>query len=201
MTAVSVQRKRGAALEDAILAAAYDELSEVGYAPFSVEAVAARARTGKASIYRRWPTKQELVLDAICTALPTPAQCGIVVDDLADDVSTAEALRNVGRIITGLLNSPAGCAMRAVKCEAFSDPQLAQAVDERFQAPRRAALLQLLQRGVERGEVRADAVTEQVAEVLPAMLAHRVLLVRETVTEQDLLEIIDDVILPLISVR
>ena len=53
------QRKRGAALEDAILEAAYAELSEVGYSAFSVEGVAARARTGKASIYRRWPTKQE----------------------------------------------------------------------------------------------------------------------------------------------
>ena len=67
-----VRRRRGAALEDAILAAAYVELATVGYGAFSVEAVAARARTGKASIYRRWPTKQELVLDALLQALPTP---------------------------------------------------------------------------------------------------------------------------------
>src|SRR5690348_12742634 len=56
------RRRRGAALEDAIRQAAFDELSEVGYATFSVESVAERARTGKASIYRRWPTKQALVL-------------------------------------------------------------------------------------------------------------------------------------------
>jgi len=66
------QRKRGVVLEDAILAAAYAELTEVGYTQFTVESVAARARTGKASIYRRWTTKQALVLDALCAGLPTP---------------------------------------------------------------------------------------------------------------------------------
>ena len=91
--------------------------------------------------------------------------------------------------------------MRAVKCEAFSDPELARTVDERFQAPRRAALIALLQRGVERGEVRPEAATELVADVLPAMLAHRVILMREQVTEQDIMSIIDEVVIPLVSVR
>ena len=78
MTQVA-QRKRGAALEDAILDAAYTELSEVGYTAFSVEAVAARARTGKASIYRRWPTRAQLMLDALSAYLPTPEKCGFPV--------------------------------------------------------------------------------------------------------------------------
>jgi AcrR family transcriptional regulator len=189
-TAVSavLQRKRGAALEDAILAAAYEELSEVGYTSFSVEGVAARAHTGKASIYRRWPAKQELVLDALLAVLPTPKECGIELE-LDDSMTTAEAFHQVAGIIAGILNSPAGDAMRAVKCEAFSDPELARIVDERFQAPRRAALVEVLQRGVERGEVR------------PAVLAHRVILMREPVTEADIAAIIDQVIIPLIEVR
>jgi AcrR family transcriptional regulator len=194
------QRKRGAALEEAILAAAYEELSAVGYAQFSVEGVAVRARTGKASIYRRWPTKQELVLDALCAALPTPEACGIAAD-LPDDVTTFDALRRIGGIIAGLMHSPAGNAMRAIKCEAFSDPELARAVDDRFQAPRRAELLRLLQRGVERGEVRPEAVTQEVADVLPAMIAHRVILLREDITETDLAAIIDDVVIPLVAAR
>ena len=137
----AVQRRRGAALEDAILAAAYDELSSVGYRAFTVEGVAARARTGKASIYRRWATKQELVLDALLEVLPTPKECGIEMtpDDLGEDITTAQALRRIATTITGILRSPAGDAMRAIKCEAFSDPELARAVDERFQAPRREA--------------------------------------------------------------
>ncbi|MDT4934838.1 MAG: hypothetical protein QOK11_2730 [Pseudonocardiales bacterium] len=198
--AVAQQRKRGAALEEAILAAAYDELSEVGYTAFTVEAVAARARTGKASIYRRWPTKQELVLDTLCARLPTPEQCGLDLQ-LDDSVTTSDALHEVARAISNVLRSPAGDAMRTIKCEATADPELARAIDDRFQAPRRKAMLDLLRRGVARGEVRPDAVSPLVADVLPAVLAHRVLLQREPVTEHDITDIIEQVVIPLVRVR
>jgi AcrR family transcriptional regulator len=193
-------RRRGVALEDAIRAAAFAELTEVGYTAFSVEAVAARAHTGKASIYRRWPTKQELVMDALCEALPTPEQCGIPME-IDDSVTTVEALHLVASAIARVITSPSGDAMRAIKCEALTDPELAQLVDERFQAPRRAALLGLLRRGVERGEVRPDAATQLVADVVPAVLTHRVILQRETLTERDLTEIIEQVFIPLVEVR
>src|ERR1700744_4285041 len=110
------QRKRGAVLEDAIREAAFAELTEVGYTMFSVEGVAARARTGKASIYRRWPTKQELVLDAPVYALPTAESCGITLD-IDDSVGTVEALLAIARAIATIITSPAGDAMRAIKCE------------------------------------------------------------------------------------
>ena len=194
------QRKRGAALEDAILDAAYTELSEVGYTQFTVEAVAARARTGKASIYRRWPTKQALVLDALCAGLPTPEQLGLACE-LYEGLTTVDALHQVARAITRILCSPAGDAIRAVKCEAAADPELAREIDERFQAPRRAALLGLLQRGVERGEVRPEAVSPMVADVLPAVLSHRVILQREPITELDIVAIIDQILIPLVEVR
>jgi AcrR family transcriptional regulator len=193
-------RRRGAALEDAILEAAYDELAEVGYLALSVEAVAARARTGKASIYRRWPTKQDLVMDALSAGLPTAVQCGVVPIAVGDE-TTAEALHGVARAIARVLDSPAGDAMRAVKCEAVSDPLLARAIDERFQEPRRQAILGLLRRGVERGEVRPDAVSELIADVIPAVLTHRLILQREPVTEADLTEIMDKVIIPLVEAR
>jgi AcrR family transcriptional regulator len=199
-SAATAQRKRGAALEDAILEAAYVELSEVGYSTFSVEGVAARARTGKASIYRRWPTKQELVLDALCARLPTPQQCGLELQ-LKDSVTTADALRMVARTISGILSSPDGCVMRAIKCEAVTDPTLAQAIDERFQAPRREAMLALLQRGVDRGEVRPEAVTPIVADVLPAVLTHRIVMQREPVTERTITAIMEQVLIPLIEPR
>ncbi|MDT4931285.1 MAG: hypothetical protein QOF92_4152 [Pseudonocardiales bacterium] len=194
------QRRRGAALEDAIREAAYAELTEVGYTAFSVEAVAARARTGKASIYRRWPTKQELVLDALLVTLPTAEQCGIGVT-LDDSVTTVQALHQVARAIARVITSPAGDAMRAIKCEAAIDPALAQLVDARFQAPRREALLALLRRGVERGEVRPGAATQLVADVVPAVLTHRVILQREPLTEQDITAIIEQIFIPLVEVR
>ena len=195
-----VSRRRGAALEDAIRQAAFAELTEAGYTGFSVESVAARAHTGKASIYRRWPTKQELVMDALCAALPTPEQCGTAME-IDDSITTVEALHEVARTIARVITSPSGDAMRAIKCEAVADPELAQLVDERFQAPRRAALLALLRRGVERGEVRPDAATQIVADVIPAVLAHRVILQREALTERDVTEIIEQIFIPLVAVR
>jgi AcrR family transcriptional regulator len=193
-------RKRGAALEHAILEAAWAELSEVGYTAFAVEAVAARARTGKASIYRRWPTKQELVMDALLERLPTAEQCGFV-PLLDDSVTTAEALYGVARTIASVITSPAGDVMRAIKCEALSDPKLAKLIDDRFQAPRRAAMLALLERGVARGEVRPGAATALVADVIPAVLTHRVILQREPVKNRDITAIMEQVFIPLIEVR
>ena len=67
-------RRRGDALLGAIHAAVLDELADNGYAGLSIERVADRARTGKASIYRRWPTRMELVLDALDHTLPDPEQ-------------------------------------------------------------------------------------------------------------------------------
>jgi AcrR family transcriptional regulator len=194
------QRRRGAALEDAIRAAAFAELTEVGYTAFTVEGVAARARTGKASIYRRWPTKQELVMDALLAELPTPSDCGIDVP-IDESVTTVEALRGVARAINRVIASPAGDAIRAVKFEAAGDPELAKLIDERFQAPRRAAMLELLRRGVARGEVRPDAATPLVADVLPAILMHRVIMQRERVSERAITELIEQVFVPLIEVR
>jgi AcrR family transcriptional regulator len=199
-TPAPVLRKRGAALESAILEAAFAELTEVGYTAFSVEGVAARARTGKASIYRRWPTKQELVMDTLLERVPTPEQCGIVLE-IDDSVTTNEALYGVARAIASVITSPAGDAMRAIKCEALSDPQLARLIDDRFQAPRRAAMLGLLKRGVARGEVRPGAATPLVADVLPAVLTHRVILQREPVSERDIRAIMEQVFIPLIEVR
>jgi AcrR family transcriptional regulator len=196
----AVLRKRGATLEAAILEAAFAEISEVGYIAFTVEGVAARARTGKASIYRRWPTKAELVMDALLTRMPTPEQCGINLD-IPDSVSTVDALYGVARAIATVITSPAGDAMRAIKCEALADPQLARLIDDRFQAPRRAAMIGLLKRGVARGEVRPGADTVLVADVLPAILTHRVIMQREPLTEKHLRDIMEQVFIPLIEVR
>ena len=196
-------RRRGVQLEDAILGAAYEELVEAGYTAFSVEGVAARAGTGKASIYRRWPSKQHLVMDVLDSQLPTPEQCGVTFDPAAldDSMTTADVLRQVATNIARVMNSPAGDAMRAVKCEALADPQLAKLIDERFQAPRRAALVALLQRGVARGEVRPEAATTAVADVLPAVLSYRVVMQRERVSAADIAEITESILIPLVESR
>lgn len=201
MTAIaSPSRRRGAALEDAILGAAWDELSEIGYAAFTVESVAARARTGKASIYRRWPTRSDLILDAMCARMPTPEACGLEMQ-FPDEVTTFDALRGIAGVITEVMASPAGEVMRTIKCEAQNDAELARAIDERFAAPRREALQALLRRGIERGEVRPGADDPLIADLLPAMFMHRVIMLGETLTPQDVSDIIEKVLIPLVEVR
>jgi AcrR family transcriptional regulator len=193
-----LRRRRGVELENAILDAANEELSAVGYAAFTVEGVAARARTGKASIYRRWPTKSELIIDALSECLPVE-QDGDGRVAFTDDVTTADALQMIARHIAQVLNSPAGDAIRAIKSAAVSDPELARMVDERFTAPRREVLVALLQRGVARGEVRAGALTDSVIDLLPALLFYRVVIQQTPITDREIESIVDQVLLPLIA--
>lgn len=202
MTAVATapiarQRRRGVELEDAIHDAVFDELAEVGYAAFTIEAVAARAQTGKASIYRRWETKQDLVLDAFIARFGGPDE--IVSDLLADTEAPTRDL--LVRLATRIcqVSGEAGEVIRAVACEATRDPDLAAAVEQKVHRPKHAAFVELLRRGVDRGEVRPQAVRGVYADVLPAMLTYRMVLNNQPVTEQEAVEIVDHVVMPLIS--
>ncbi|HEY3630707.1 MAG TPA: TetR/AcrR family transcriptional regulator, partial [Jatrophihabitantaceae bacterium] len=186
------------ALEDAIHDAVFAELTEVGYVGFTIESVAARAQTGKASIYRRWETKADLVTDAFVTRFGKPDE--IVCDLLTDpSVSTRDALVRMGAHICELSDEAAE-AIRAIACEATRDPELAAAVDEKVQRPKRAAIIDLLQRGIGRGEVRPDAVCGLYADILPAMLTYRMVLNNQPMSEQEIVEIVDQAVMPLISV-
>ncbi len=198
MTAlIARQRKRGAELEDAIHDAVFAELADVGYAGFTVEAVAARAKTGKASIYRRWDTKQDLVVDAFLARYGGP---GDILNEIRSDpnATTRELLVRLATRICEV-SDVAGEVMRAVACEATRDPDLASAVDQKVHCPKRAAFVELLHRGVERGEVRPDAACTLYADILPAMLTYRMVLNNQPVTEHDAIEIVDHVMLPLIA--
>jgi AcrR family transcriptional regulator len=191
-----MRRRRGAVLEDAILDAVFKELAEVGYAAFTIESVAARAQTGKASIYRRWATKQDLVLDAFCARFGRPDE---MVEALRDqDISTRDLLVVLGRRICEV-SAQAAEVMRAVACEVTRDAELAAAVEERVYCPKRTAIVELLRRGVARGEVRPDAASDFYADVLPAVVMHRMVLMNRAANEADVAEIIDRIVMPLIA--
>jgi AcrR family transcriptional regulator len=194
MTAAATQparstRRRGDALLDAIYAAVMDELAEVGYPALSIERVAERARTGKASIYRRWPTRLDLVLGAIDHVMPR-------LDDVPDTGNVRDDLLLVLRRIAGVMGSRAGAAARA--CVDGTDDELARAVRERLLPPRKAMMLAILQRAADRGEIRPDAVTQRIAEAGP-MLVHGELLQRGApITDDAVVAIVDEVLLPLL---
>ena len=190
----AAHRRRGAALEDAIVDAVFAELSEVGYAAFTIESVAARAQTGKASIYRRWPTKQDLVLNAFCSRFGSPES---FVDDALADATTRDIFIAIGRRIIDVCES-AGEAIRAVACEVTRSPDLATAIDTQVHCEKRLAAVRVLERGVARGEVRPDAVDPMYAEILPALLMQQMILFNRPVDDETLLTIVDRVLMPLI---
>src|SRR6266536_2355516 len=188
-------RRRGEALEQAIHAAVFKELAEVGYGAFTIESVASRAHTGKASIYRRWPTKQDLVLDAFCGKFGETMQ--LIEGSLDDDTTTRDVLLNMGRRICEVA-ADSSEAIRVAAGEMSRDAELSAALDAQVNCPKRELMLNVLQRGVERGEVRPEAACEMFAEILPAMIMFKLILQNQAVSDDALVSIVDDILIPLL---
>jgi len=188
-------RRRGAALEQAIHEAVVAELTEIGYSGFTIESVAARAHTGKASIYRRWPTKQQLVVDSMC------AKFGETFDLLEglqnSTTTTRDALLHLGRRMSAVV-CEVGEAFRAAACEISRDADLATAFEDQVACPKRQAMVDLLERGVARGEVRPEAACELFAEILPSLITARLIVQNRAIPDDYLVHVVDDVVMPLI---
>ncbi len=162
-------RPRSADADRAILRATVDLLADEGYAGVTMEGVAARAGVGKATVYRRWPSKSALVVDAIAACRESgwePPDTGSAREDL---------LTFVRNFRDHLRTSDAGRVMPALVAELARSPELAAMFREGFVLPRRARVLEAVRRGVERGEVRVDVDPELVADAVVALLQHRFL--------------------------
>ena len=184
-------RRRGETLEHAIFDAVLDQLQAVGYVGLTMEGVAARARTGKAALYRRWPRKEDLVVDALEHALPSPT-------DLPDHGDVRDDLLDLLRRMTAMLNSPAGCALQCLMSETERDESFARLLHERVKEPRKRMFLDLLVRGAARGQVRAAAATQLVAEVGPALVMQRFLADGAPVPDDYVVSVVNDVVMPLL---
>lgn len=138
-------RPRSQGSQQAILAAAFTVLQERGYAGMAIELVAARAGVGKATIYRWWPKRADLAVDAFFTA---------TTETLAfPTTGSAEAdFRQQIHQLADLLRSPVGAAMVGMVAGSRADPDLAGALAERWVAPRRRWGALRLERAVAAGE-------------------------------------------------
>ena len=162
-------RPRSAEADRAILRATIDLLADEGYGGVTMEGVAGRAGVGKATVYRRWPCKSALVVDAVTACRESGSQP-------PDTGSTREDLLVFVRgFMHHLRTSDAGRVMPALVAELSRSAELAQAFREGFVQPRRAKVLEAVRRGVERGEVRAGVDPELVADGVVAVLLHRFL--------------------------
>lgn len=191
VTVTGGTRRRGAALRDAIHQAVLAELAESGLPGLTMERVAERAGAGKATLYRYWPNRTELVIDALdhrMTRLSGPPDTGSLRGDLLEVLGA----------IASAMNDPTGCAVRACLEAMSHDPVFEQLVRDRLIAPRRELLLDVLRRAVARGQARPGAATPRIAEVGPMLLHAEVLLRGGPLAPAVVEGIIDDVLLPLL---
>lgn len=180
-------RPRSAETERAILDAAIDLLVEVGFGGMSMEALATRAGVGKAAIYRRWSSKEQVVVESLrCHAL-----CAIPLLDTgdlrADLLAMLEGLRSA-------LAGEDGPVMTAFVSEKARHPELRAEFERVFVAQRRAHLRRIIGEAVERGELPASTDIELLAEAGPAMLSHR-LMIHDRPLDRDLPKRIVDLLL------
>ncbi len=162
-------RPRSEQAHRAILHATLTLLDEGGYGPLTIEAVAARAGVGKTTIYRRWPSKLELVIEAVGElrpALPTE-DTGSLQGDFR-----AFQRAQVNRVAAGPLPR---IAPRLI-AESVGDEKLHAAFRRELIAPLREALGQVLQRGIDRGELRPDLDLELATDIVHGIVVYRTLL-------------------------
>jgi AcrR family transcriptional regulator len=161
-------RPRDERADRAILATALALMAEHGVSDLRMDEVAARAGVGKATIYRRYRSKDELVAAAVS---------GLVSEIAVPDTGSTRAdllalMRSAVRVYSGSIQAG---VMPALVDAMSRDAELARTVREQVLAPRRAALRGVLERGVERGELRADLDMELALDTLGGPLFYRLL--------------------------
>lgn len=162
-------RPRSEKARHAILEAAAELLLLRGLGAVSMDAVAERAGVSKATIYRWWPSKEMLALDALLdwAAASAPARdTGSLRGDL---------LALVRPWVREIRRQPFGRVIAALVTEAHSDPQFADAYRTHFVEPRREAMRAAFARAAERGEVPADLDVEVAVDLIYGPLYHRLL--------------------------
>jgi AcrR family transcriptional regulator len=180
-------RPRSASAEHAIRDAAVELLSERGIGGFSVEAVAARAGVAKTTIYRRWPTREDLIV-AVVSDLKGPA-----------NVAPGQSLR--GDLLHVLRQTARDNRsgrwtrlMTRLMVDAQEYPELVAEIWRQSIGPRRAYLLGILRRGVADGEIRPDADLELLADMLVMPVTSRVRLRPEPLSDAQLADVVDIVV-------
>ncbi|SOD82402.1 TetR/AcrR family transcriptional regulator [Streptomyces sp. Ag109_G2-15] len=186
-------RRRGAVLERAILDAALEQLSTVGWNGLTMEGVAAGAQTGKAAVYRRWPSKEDLVADALEAGLPR-------FEEVPDLGSVREDLLALCRRARDAMFSRPGFALRAVihECDPAQAERFHGVIFDGVVEPTLKLLREVITRGIGRGEVRSDAANGYVFDAIPAMMMYRSKMCGSEWNDRDLEEMIDQLMLPLL---
>jgi len=170
------ERRRSARSHRAILEATTQLLTEVGYGALTIEGVAARAGVGKATVYRWWPSKGALVIEAMSAGLSEPPLTE--TGDLRQDLVTA-----VRGVMHTFARSPDGAVIPALAADLLRDPEMAERFRAQVIRPRRSAVVEVFRRAADRGELPSDVDTELLLDVYAGAAFYRVLVSGEPVTD------------------
>jgi AcrR family transcriptional regulator len=163
-------RPRSEASRKAILAAAGELLLERGLSSISMDAVAARAAASKATIYRWWPSKELLALDALFSEWEPTGPSTHDTGTLAGDLNAL-----IGPWTRQLAAKPYARVIAALITKAQDDPEFAQEYDARFVQPRRDQARAIFARAIDRDEIPPDTDIEAALDVLYGPIYHRIL--------------------------
>lgn len=180
-------RPRDPAVEHSILTATQDLLVEHGYTATTIAAVAARAHCGKSAIYRRWSTKIELVVAAVRalhTTAPLPDTGSLRHDLIATALHYSGDDERSAAVLASLLS------------ELGRDAELRDAAFRAIGEPPVAALVAVIERWIERGEVARDAPVDLIAGIVPTAAFGSVSLRRRTLDPATIEQLVDAVVLP-----
>ena len=174
--------------EQEILDATLHVLAEVGYDRLTLDAVAAEAKASKATLYRRWNGKAQLVIDALTSHMGEPAatDTGTLRGDLIatycgmGGVTDRHQMALVGSLITAVSR----------------DPEFAEVYRRDVIAPKIAANDAIFERAKARGEIAPDVDLALISPCLPGIVLHRLFFLGETPTENLITRVIDHVVMP-----
>jgi AcrR family transcriptional regulator len=174
--------------EAELLAVTLRQLQEHGYDRLTVEAVATEARSSKATMYRRWPSKERLVLAAFvagthCSAVPPGT--GSLRGDLL----------HIGNTVCEQSSEHAS-TMRAVLNELSRSPELAEAFQTEFVLERRKMFSEVLDAAVDRGEIDSEVINDEIQDLLAGYLVFRFLVSGRPPTKETVIALVDEVLIP-----
>jgi AcrR family transcriptional regulator len=174
--------------EAELLAVTLQLLQKNGYDRLTLDAVATTAQASKATVYRRWPTKAELVLAAFIDGVreaAVPPDTGTLRGDLLA----------LGEIILEQTHQHSG-TIRAVLVEVSNNPALNEAMQREFIDQRKALLVYVLQQAVNRGEIDDAAISDELWDVLPGYLIFRSIIQNRPPSTDTVRALVDDVLIP-----
>jgi AcrR family transcriptional regulator len=163
-------------------------LQEHGYERLTIDAVAANAHASKATVYRRWPSKAELVLAAFtegCRQVGVAPCTGTLRGDLL----------RLGELIRQHVGQQAG-TIRAVMVEVSRHPALRDAMQSQFLDQRKALIQEILRQAADRGEIDHAVISDELWDLLPGYLIFRSVMQSRPPTEHTVQALVDDVIIP-----